>query len=203
MVLNAARYIKRAVRRAVVAYSIRSRRSKGAAISEWMDSHDCKTLLLIGAMERNELEANVGIVEDTIMDNREVVMGINVVHYDMPYPFQVADGCDMPFENDYVDFALANAIVEHVGNESRQRLLVAEATRVARCWVITTPNRWFPIESHTSTVLMHWLPSWRRKRKEFTRLLSLREFTALLPEGARVTGRPWSPTFSAYYDKTA
>jgi hypothetical protein len=100
-----------------------------------------------------------------------------------------------------VDFALANAIIEHVGDEEDQRQFVAEHNRVARCWVITTPNRWFPIESHTSTLLFHWLPSWRRSRSEFTRLLSLREFRSLVPEGAIVVGRWWSPTFSAYFDR--
>jgi len=65
--------------------------------------------------------------------------------------------------------------------------------------VITTPNKWFPVESHTSVIVAHWFPAWRRGRSEFTRLLSLREFKKLLPEGA--TGRELvGPTFAAYFD---
>ena len=56
-----------------------------------------------------------------------------------------------------------------------------------------------PVESHTASILKHWSPGWRARREEFTRLLSLREFTALLPEGTRVVGRPWSATFTALY----
>jgi hypothetical protein len=203
MAVNASQYVKRVIRPAVVRYSIRNRRAKAAAISEWLTAHECKTLLMIGALPLSKELPNEGIVEDAVMSGRDVVMGINVVPYEMSYPFQVADGCDMPFEDDYVDCALANAIIEHVGDEQRQRELVAEASRVARCWVITTPNRWFPIESHTSTLLVHWLPGWRRKRAEFTRLLSLREFKALLPPEATVTGEPWSATFSAFYDRAS
>jgi hypothetical protein len=199
MPFSIARSVKRAIRPAVVAYSIRSRKTKGALISAWMDEHRCQTVLLIGAMARNPREMNVGIVEDAVTAGREVKMGINVVPYDLPHPFQVADGCDMPFDDDYVDFALANAIIEHVGGEDRQRMLIAEAGRVARCWAITTPNKWFPVESHTSSLLVHWLPSWRKKRPEFTRLLSRREFKAMLPPDTVVVGRPWSATFTALW----
>jgi hypothetical protein len=88
-------------------------------------------------------------------------------------------------------------VIEHVGGEVEQRRFVAEHVRVGRDWVITTPNRWFPVESHTSAVLRHWSPRWRDSRPEFTRLLSLREFRDLLPADARVVGRPWSATFTA------
>jgi hypothetical protein len=37
----------------------------------------------------------------------------------------------------------------------------AESRRVARSSFITTPNRWFPIETHTRTPLVHWLPKKR------------------------------------------
>jgi hypothetical protein len=55
------------------------------------------------------------------------------------------------------------------------------------------------VESHTSVLFLHWWPTWRRSRPEFTRLLSKREFQEMLPVGATVVGRSWSPTFIAYY----
>jgi len=37
--------------------------------------------------------------------------------------------------------------------------MVWECLRVARRGVcVTTPNRWFPIEFHTQSPLVHWLP---------------------------------------------
>lgn len=133
------------------------------------------------------------------MAQGQVVMGINLHPIDAPYPSMVADARHMPFGDRYVDFALSNAIIEHVGDEGDQAKFVSEHCRVARNWVITTPNKWFPVEPHTATVFIHWLPRWRARRQEFTRLLSLREFRNLLPEGALIEGRPWSPTFTAYY----
>jgi len=43
------------------------------------------------------------------------------------------------------------------GNQAR---FIAELHRVSRRAVcLTTPNRWFPVEVHTSVPLLHWLPA--------------------------------------------
>ncbi|GCD90643.1 methyltransferase domain-containing protein [Nocardioides sp. LS1] len=193
-------FVKSRLRRAITRYSIRNRHRKAEMIASWMTAQDAKTILMVGALAAKD-GSNVGIVEDRIMGLGEVKMGINLYHQDTPYPFMIADACAMPFPDDFVDFALSNAIIEHVGDEEAQRKFVAEHVRVSRCWVITTPNKWFPIESHTAVAFVHWLPSWRRKRGEFSRLLSLREFRALLPRDAVINGRPWSPTFTATYSR--
>ena len=169
-----------------------------------MKAHGCETVLFIGAMGEehsgNPNMANAGIVEASLTSEFDVKMGVNIVQAKTPYPFMIADARELPFDEDYVDFALANAVIEHVGQYVEQKQMISEMTRVARCWVITTPNLWFPIESHTSAVFLHWLPSWRRRHVEdFTRLLSLRQFRSLLPAHATIDGRAWSPTFTAYY----
>lgn len=178
--------LTRFVRRLVLWYSIRNRQRKAQHIAAWMRAHQCSTVLFVGVMGTeftgNSSMSNAGIVERHLASEFDVKMGINVEPAITPYPFQIADARDLPFENDYVDFAMANAIIEHVGDSADQARMVAEMTRVAHCWVITTPNRWFPIESHTSAVLAHWSAQWRGKQKSFTRLLSLREFRSLLPE---------------------
>jgi hypothetical protein len=196
---------KRPVREVALAYSKINRRKKADAILAFLRNENVKDVLLVGATghehDSERLMSHEGIVERRIADGYEIKMGINIAPSQITeHPFMVADARNMPFEDDYVDFALANAIIEHVGKEHEQRQMVNEMTRVARSWVITTPNKWFPVESHTHTVFLHWLPSWRRKHeREFTRLLSLREFRALLPAGAVVSGSPWSPTFLAHY----
>lgn len=195
---------KKAVRKAVLAYSLRNRRKKADLILAFLAEQCIKDVLLVGATgDENAADpgmANSGVIERTIAERFPVKMGINIEPAITAYPFLIADARDMPFEDDYVDFALANAIIEHVGGECEQRRMVEEMTRVARTWIITTPNRWFPVESHTSTLFLHWFPKWRRGReKDFTRLLSRREFRALLPDGAKLFGSPISPTFTACY----
>jgi hypothetical protein len=187
------------VRTAVRVFSVRSRKAKAARISTWMDEHGVRTVLMVGALP-TKIGSNTGIVEQAIMQGRDVKMGIGLQEQpEIAFPYMVADACDMPFDDDYVDFALANAVIEHVGDEGAQRTFVAEHCRVAKSWAITTPNRWFPVESHTAVLFVHWWPKWRAKRGEFTRLLSLKEFRELLPPEAEIRGQWWSPTFTATY----
>ena len=189
--------MNRYVRRLVLAYSARSRARKAATIVDLMERTGARRLLFVGAMASGT-EPNEGIVERLVAASADEVVSINL--YDpgrQPWPYLIADGCHMPFLDDSFDLVVSNAVVEHVGLEPDQRAFVAEHVRVGGNWVITTPNRWFPVESHTSTLFQHWLPSWRGRRSEFTRLLSRREFRALLPPGAHLVGQPWAATFLA------
>lgn len=192
--------MRKLLRPAVVRYSVYNRKKKAKSISAFMAAHQVDTILLVGTTGSvDNVAVNEDVVENAVAIGRTVKMGVNIRPVHSPYPFTMASGLDMPFEDGYVDCSLANAIIEHVGDESEQRRFIAEQTRVARTWVITTPNRWFPVESHTSVLFLHWSPAWRAKRHEFTRLLSKREFQQMLPAGATVAGRWWSPTFVAYY----
>jgi hypothetical protein len=56
------------------------------------------------------------------------------------------------------DLAFCSAVIEHVGSKSQQMQLLDELTRVAERVVVTTPNRYFPLEFHTLTPFLHWLP---------------------------------------------
>lgn len=72
------------------------------------------------------------------------------------------DGATFPFEDDSFDICWSNAVLEHVGTHANrwtaQVQFLREIRRVARAGFVTTPNRHFPIEVHTRTPLLHWLP---------------------------------------------
>ncbi len=73
--------------------------------------------------------------------------------------FRRADGRALPFPDRCFDFAHASAVIEHVGSRALQIRLLAEMWRVCRKGLfLTTPNRWFPIETHSALPLIHWLP---------------------------------------------
>jgi hypothetical protein len=74
--------------------------------------------------------------------------------------FVQANGLHLPFADASFDIVHSSAVIEHVGSNSNQLSLIRELHRVARRAVfLTTPNRWFPVEVHTSVPLLHWLPS--------------------------------------------
>lgn len=189
--------LKRLSRRAVLRFSIRSRHRKAEVIGAFLDRHGLRTSIFIGCSPgTNE---NEGIVERAVAERTTVLAACDVLMAEPQWPFVLADARTMPFRDQAADVLLANAVIEHVGDEADQRRFVAEHLRVGRSWVMTTPNRWFPVESHTAVAFRHWSRRWRDSRPEFTRLLSLREFKALLPPGTQVVGRPWSATFTALH----
>ena len=108
---------------------------------------------------------NESIVEMAVAKQAKVLIACDILDCkDLPWPFIQADGRDLPFDDDYTDMVLANAVIEHVGGLSDQLEFVAEQSRVARTWVITTPNRWFPVEAHTSVLFLHWSRKWRQDK---------------------------------------
>ncbi len=70
------------------------------------------------------------------------------------------DARALPFADESFDFVYSHAVIEHVGSRVQQARFLAEALRAARHGVlITTPNRWHPIETHTGLPLLHFLPA--------------------------------------------
>jgi SAM-dependent methyltransferase len=74
---------------------------------------------------------------------------VKAVHY---------DGSIFPFKDKSFDVCWSNAVVEHVGDRDNQVTFLREAHRVSQKAFITTPNKFFPIEVHTLTLFLHFLP---------------------------------------------
>ena len=122
-------------------------------------------------------------------------LGIDIpVKFKTRYPKVTAahyDGSLFPFEDKAFDALWSNATIEHVGDRSKQILFIKEINRVSKLAFITTPNRFFPIEVHTCTPLLHYLPKKIFHRYleligkgwatgEYMHLLSLTELTTIL-----------------------
>ena len=186
---------RRRVLRLSESFGVRNRTRKGEIVRAFATAQGVKRVLFVGSSgawgPRGHLVERAALLPD----HRFVAACDLDPRIDMPWPYVCADGRRLPFRAAAFDLVLSNAVVEHVGNIGDQRAFVAEHRRVGLSWVVTTPNRWFPVESHTGAVLLHWWRPWRARQEAFTRLLSRREFHALLPAGATLHGRPWSATF--------
>ncbi|MDH4232720.1 MAG: class I SAM-dependent methyltransferase [Nitrospirota bacterium] len=65
-------------------------------------------------------------------------------------------GGKFPFENNEFDWVFSNAVIEHVGDDEAQLFFLNEMLRVAKNVYFTTPNKYFPVESHTNVFFLHW-----------------------------------------------
>lgn len=89
---------------------------------------------------------------------------------DPRFDWIVADARHLPFRDRTFDLAFANSVVEHIPGQENRVAFARETERVATSYYVQTPHRWFPIEPHLYTPLIHYLP------KELQRQL-LRNFT--------------------------
>jgi hypothetical protein len=124
------------------------------------------------------------------------------------------DGCSLPFPDKSFDIVFSNAVIEHVLGNGRQEKFAQEVMRTGKGWFITTPNFWYPFESHYHLPLIQFMP--RELRREYNRLLgthiprgqvqelgllSARELRRLFPTSkilkVRVTF--WPETLVAYH----
>ena len=57
------------------------------------------------------------------------------------------------------DLVISNATIEHVGGELKQKKMIENIIKLTKkIFIITTPNRFYPIELHTKIPLLHWFP---------------------------------------------
>lgn len=76
-----------------------------------------------------------------------------------------------PFKDKKFDWVFSNAVVEHVGNHDDQLLFINEMMRVGKNVFFTTPNKYFPVDSHTNAFFRHWFHEsfyeWCRANKPY------------------------------------
>jgi methyltransferase family protein len=95
-----------------------------------------------------------------------------------PQPTELPEGLtyvqgsatSLPFEDGSFEVVFSNSVIEHLGQRQNQAGFAQEALRVGRSVWVQTPARWFPIEPHLLTPLIHYLPksTQRRLLRNFT-----------------------------------
>ena len=84
------------------------------------------------------------------------------------------------FTNDEIlkmssDLVISSATIEHVGNEKNQVKMIENVINLSKKYfVITTPNRFYPIDFHTQLPLIHWLP--KNIHRNLLKIIGLKYF---------------------------
>ena len=70
------------------------------------------------------------------------------------------------------DLVISTATIEHVGSFENQRTMIKNMIKLSKeMIIITTPNRFHPIEFHTKIPFIHWLP--RNVHRKILQFLNL------------------------------
>lgn len=147
-----------------IAYRVsgKNRRKKFDFFLDVLQPTSETTILDVGPSE-GEYSPTDNLIEKLYpYPNRITALGVeNFEQFPRRYPevtLKNYDGRHFPFPDKSFDICWSNAVIEHVGDFERQLLFLREIDRVSKNAFITTPNRFFPVEVHTRTPFLHYLP---------------------------------------------
>jgi len=149
-----------------------NRHRKWKLFWEIINPKEKDTILDVGFMIKERFDVDNYLERNYPHPENITALGIeDAGEFKVKYPQIKAvkyDGKIFPFPDKTFDICWSNAVIEHVGNRDRQILFLKEINRVAKIAYITTPNKYFPVEVHTLTPIMHMLP-----KKLFDKYLNL------------------------------
>ena len=181
------------LRRAAFTFARWNRNRKARFALEVVERLNVESVLLVGVSDR--VGTMINMVERQIAERVTFAVASGLADNAGWDRYVVSDGRRLPFADHAFDLVYANAVIEHVGGPADQKRFLDEVDRVGRTWIVTTPNKWFPVEAHYHTLFSHWRESWS-PRGTVTRLLGKKDLQAL-SSGAEVRGLPFvSPTLS-------
>ena len=74
------------------------------------------------------------------------------------------------------DLVVSNATIEHVGNFENQKKMIQNILLLTKKYfIITTPNRYHPIDFHTKLPFIHWMP--KNIHRKILKILKLEFFS--------------------------
>lgn len=206
------------LKRIARAYGQRSRARRGRLFHEYLHPIASDRILDLGSEDGSHIASIVGVRDHVfIADISAEALERGRRRFGFETVLLDEDG-RLPFPDSYFDVVFCSSVIEHVtvdksdaarlrgGREfaaaslGRQKRFATEIRRVGRRYFVQTPNRWFPIESHT------WLPGvgllprriqvpligllnrfWVKKTAPDWHLLTKREMHELFPD-AEVVG---------------
>ena len=175
-------------------FSTWNRERKLAIILDVISRFRVQSILIVGASPGRESDGVLNSIERGLLNRNLEITFSGLFGEGGNWPNWIeADALDLPFADKSFDLVLSNAVIEHVGRQKDQLQFVREHQRVGIRWIITTPNKYFPVESHTQTIFRHFSKNWTSPL--VTRLLSKKDLVKLLPEPGHVLGTTISPTF--------
>lgn len=149
-------------------------------IKENLNFIDCKSILDVGTTDDSILKSSNFIIykfksigiKKSISDQ-----DIKDKFFDINYKKSITENLsEEELKLLSSDIVISSATIEHVGNDKNKIIMIKNISLLARkTFIITTPNRFYPIDFHTKIPLIHFLP--KRIHRLILKLLGMKFFS--------------------------
>jgi len=155
--------------------------------------------------------AGNGLFLESIYDRKDKIIALDidiVMLNDLKRKYPevqcvVADARALPFKDKAVKISFSNAVIEHVGANSRQQKFADEIQRISQKFYVACPNKYFLFEFHYRLPFYQFVPKpiqqwlfdkfniglWYENKWEDINLLSSRQLKKFFPETTVVKQR--------------
>ena len=167
-----------------------NRKRKLAHILNQIQKHD--SILDIGVMPIQEKSTNgTNYINEYFREMNRKIDALGLENEDYSFferyysncTLHTFDGMDFSILKKVYDVAISNAVIEHVGRRREQLQWLEGIRGICHKLVITTPNRFFPVEAHTNVIFKHLISKKFKQRlleEMQINLFSLKEFIDIL-----------------------
>ena len=152
---------------------LKKRKEMFEIIKKNINLNSINSVLDVGTTSDNSLESSNFLIKQfksikikkSISDQK--ILDDNF--FDMTFERSIIENLNDNFENLRSDLLVCSATIEHLGNFSNIKKGIDNIVNLSdKYFIITTPNRYHPIEFHTKIPFIHFLPKeFHRKLLEF------------------------------------
>ena len=152
---------------------LKKRKEMFEIIKKNINLNSINSVLDVGTTSDNSLESSNFLIKQfksikikkSISDQK--ILDDNF--FDMTFERSITENLNDNFENLRSDLLVCSATIEHLGNFSNIKKGIDNIVNLSdKYFIITTPNRYHPIEFHTKIPFIHFLPKeFHRKLLEF------------------------------------
>ena len=144
-------------------FVLNKRKEMAAIINNELKDNNITDALDIGSTENDDLESSNFLIKN--LNNIQSYKSISDQEIKDKFFSSslrksiTEDLSSEEIDNFKSDLVISNATIEHVGSVANQAKMITNIIKLSKkFFILTTPNRYHPIDFHTKLPLMHWLP---------------------------------------------
>ena len=144
-------------------FVLNKRKEMAAIINNELKDNNITDALDIGSTENDDLESSNFLIKN--LNNIQSYKSISDQEIKDKFFSSslrksiTEDLSSEEIDNFKSDLVISNATIEHVGSLANQSKMITNIIKLSKkFFILTTPNRYHPIDFHTKLPLIHWLP---------------------------------------------
>jgi ubiquinone/menaquinone biosynthesis C-methylase UbiE len=90
----------------------------------------------------------------------KIIADKNIAENSAKAELKIYDGVNLPFPDNFFDYIVSSSVLEHVSFPEKLLNDVFRVLKPGGRFLLTLPNKYAPLETHTLAYFVSWMPRW-------------------------------------------